>query len=130
MRMILREAGLKGHKEVEGHLITEQAKVKWLALCKRLIFASDPQDGCTSIPVFTRASHRRLYFGNVYNAPGYISLNAYAFAEPCTCEGACCGKVVLKEFVRARDDYVYRPPPQPLPPSDVDQQFYVVREDG
>ncbi|EYC31075.1 hypothetical protein Y032_0004g1941 [Ancylostoma ceylanicum] len=28
MRMILREAGLKAHKKVEGHLITEQAKVK------------------------------------------------------------------------------------------------------
>ncbi|EYC02269.1 hypothetical protein Y032_0101g3404 [Ancylostoma ceylanicum] len=34
--MILREAGLKVHKEVEGHLITEQAKVKRLGLCKRL----------------------------------------------------------------------------------------------
>ncbi|EYC19458.1 hypothetical protein Y032_0024g1090 [Ancylostoma ceylanicum] len=36
MRMILREVGLKTHKEVEGHLITEQAKFKWLELCKRL----------------------------------------------------------------------------------------------
>ncbi|EYC11082.1 hypothetical protein Y032_0052g2205 [Ancylostoma ceylanicum] len=35
MPMILREAGLKAHKKVEGHLITEQAKVKWLGLCKR-----------------------------------------------------------------------------------------------
>ncbi|EYC39037.1 hypothetical protein Y032_0680g1472 [Ancylostoma ceylanicum] len=43
LRMILTEAGLKVHKEVEGHLITEQAKVKWLGLCKRLRkrFASD-----------------------------------------------------------------------------------------
>ncbi|EYB82769.1 hypothetical protein Y032_0351g3232 [Ancylostoma ceylanicum] len=40
VRMILREARLKAHKEVEGHLITE---VKWLELCKRLRkrFAAD-----------------------------------------------------------------------------------------
>ncbi|EYC18928.1 hypothetical protein Y032_0026g1458 [Ancylostoma ceylanicum] len=43
MRMTLREAGLKAHKEVEGHLIAEQAKVKRLELCKRLRkrFAAD-----------------------------------------------------------------------------------------
>ncbi|EYC25396.1 hypothetical protein Y032_0012g1864 [Ancylostoma ceylanicum] len=29
VRMILREAGLEAHKKVKGHLITEQAKVKW-----------------------------------------------------------------------------------------------------
>ncbi|EYC43673.1 hypothetical protein Y032_0484g2308 [Ancylostoma ceylanicum] len=36
MRMILRKAGLKAHKEVEGHSINEQAKVKWLELCIKL----------------------------------------------------------------------------------------------
>ncbi|EYC02796.1 hypothetical protein Y032_0098g3126 [Ancylostoma ceylanicum] len=43
VRMILSEAGLKTHREVEGHLITEQAKVKRLELCKRLRkrFAAD-----------------------------------------------------------------------------------------
>ncbi|EYB87989.1 hypothetical protein Y032_0254g304 [Ancylostoma ceylanicum] len=43
MRMILMEAGLKAHMEVEGHLITDQTKVKWLELCQRLRkrFAAD-----------------------------------------------------------------------------------------
>ncbi|EYC04532.1 hypothetical protein Y032_0087g2063 [Ancylostoma ceylanicum] len=43
MRMILGEAELKAHKEVEGHLITEQAKVNLLDFCKRLRkrFAAD-----------------------------------------------------------------------------------------
>ncbi|EYC08240.1 hypothetical protein Y032_0067g67 [Ancylostoma ceylanicum] len=94
-----------------------------------IIFAKDPQDGCTSIPVFTRASHRRLYFGNVYNTSGYIFLNAYAFAEPCTCGSACCGKVALKEFAQ-KEEYFYRNASQKLPSSDVDQIFYVVRGGG
>ncbi|KAL6741109.1 hypothetical protein Aduo_014398 [Ancylostoma duodenale] len=94
---------------------------------RRLLFATDPQNACTSIPVFTRANHRRLSFGDVHRAPGYIFLNSYAFAEPCTCEQACCGKTEIKEFVRGAGNYVYRSPSETITPSDVNQIFYVVK---
>ncbi|CAJ0592925.1 unnamed protein product [Cylicocyclus nassatus] len=38
---------------------------------QRLYFASEPQSQCVSVPVFTGASHSRLYFGDVYNTTGY-----------------------------------------------------------
>ncbi|KHJ96026.1 PAN domain protein, partial [Oesophagostomum dentatum] len=45
----------------------------------RMTFAKDPQQHCASVPVFTRAGRRRLFFGSVYNRTGYIFMDAYAF---------------------------------------------------
>ncbi|EYC25258.1 hypothetical protein Y032_0012g1788 [Ancylostoma ceylanicum] len=94
----------------------------------RLWFSTNTQDHCTSIPVFTRANHRRLYFGNVYNVTGYIFMNAFAFAGSCTCDSnACCGSLTIKEFLSAKDQYAYTTTAQ-FPgktPSDVDQTFYI-----
>ncbi|CAJ0595795.1 unnamed protein product [Cylicocyclus nassatus] len=63
----------------------------------RLVFAKEPNPECVSIPVFQRASQRRLYFGDVYNVTGYTFLDAYAFTDRCACAGICCGQVSIFE---------------------------------
>ncbi|KAL6731676.1 hypothetical protein Aduo_002515 [Ancylostoma duodenale] len=78
------------------------------------------------------SGHRRLYFGSVYNVTGYIFMNAFAFAEPCTCDSnACCGTFGIKEVMPAKDRYTYSSASQLAgkTPSDVDQIFYIAQED-
>ncbi|CAJ0595796.1 unnamed protein product [Cylicocyclus nassatus] len=66
-------------------------------LIRRLVFAKAPNPECVSVPVFQRASQRRLYFGDVYNVTGYTFLDAYAFTGRCACAGICCGQVPIRE---------------------------------
>ncbi|EYC08249.1 hypothetical protein Y032_0067g70 [Ancylostoma ceylanicum] len=97
---------------------------------RRLVFATNPQKHCTSVPIFTRANHRRLYFGSAYNVTGYIFLNAFAFTQRCVCEAnACCGLCQYREYVLAHDIYVYDTSPI-LSNSDVNQSFFIVGEEG
>ncbi|KAK6753507.1 hypothetical protein RB195_012851 [Necator americanus] len=56
------------------------------------LFTRNPEPQCTAVPVFVRANHRRLFFGDVYNTTGYYFLNGYVYAESCRCiSGECCG---------------------------------------
>ncbi|CAJ0595850.1 unnamed protein product [Cylicocyclus nassatus] len=64
----------------------------------RYVFAKEPNPECVSVPVFSRASQHRLYFGDVYNVTGYTFLHAYAFTHRCACEGICCGSFPIREI--------------------------------
>ncbi|CAJ0595849.1 unnamed protein product, partial [Cylicocyclus nassatus] len=72
----------------------------------RFVFAKEPNPECVSVPVFQRASQRRLYFGDVYNVTGYTFLHAYAFTHRCACEGICCGSFPIREDYTGFD-YTY-----------------------
>ncbi|CAJ0595788.1 unnamed protein product [Cylicocyclus nassatus] len=72
----------------------------------RLVFAKAPIPECVSVPVFQRASQRRLYFGDIYNVTGYTFLDAYAFTDRCACAGICCGQVPIYEKL-ALENYLY-----------------------
>ncbi|KAL6731680.1 hypothetical protein Aduo_002518 [Ancylostoma duodenale] len=92
---------------------------------KELLVVADPEKP----DVQHYIDHRRLYFGSVYNVTGYIFMNAFAFAEPCTCDpNACCGTFTIKEFLYSNDIYAYTSTAQlaDKTPSDVDQIFYIV----
>ncbi|CAJ0595786.1 unnamed protein product [Cylicocyclus nassatus] len=82
-------------------------------ILSRLVFAKEPNPECVSVPVFQRASQRRLYFGDVYNVTGYTFLDAYAFTGRCACAGICCGQVRIYENFEGGSyyyTYYYRAP--------------------
>ncbi|KAL6736327.1 hypothetical protein Aduo_006691 [Ancylostoma duodenale] len=94
----------------------------WLAIS----VARDPQSTCKLLPIFTRANHRRLYFGSVFNATGYYFMNGYAFADRCKGDdGACYGRVELME-VKIESQYTYERALGGGTPTEVDQPFFVI----
>ncbi|KAL6736323.1 hypothetical protein Aduo_006687 [Ancylostoma duodenale] len=91
-----------------------------------MTLARDPQSNCKPLPVFTRANHRRLYFGSVFNVTGYYFMNGYAFADYCVCDnGSCCGSHNLTE-VKGESSYLYKIYPEDALPTEVDQPFFVM----
>ncbi|KHJ84122.1 hypothetical protein OESDEN_16168 [Oesophagostomum dentatum] len=99
-----------------------------LCATARLTFARNPQLHCTSVPVFTRTGHRRLFFGDVYNTTGYIFMNAYAFTSKCACESrACCGIKKIREYLVQNRTYTYYMPGSDAALTDVNQIFFIAR---
>ncbi|KAL6736330.1 hypothetical protein Aduo_006694 [Ancylostoma duodenale] len=105
-----------------------------LAGCDYVVFritvVKDPQSKCKPLPIFTRANHRRLYFGSVYDVTGYYFMNGYAFADYCVCsDGTCCGSEELME-VQIDSQYAYKRGIGEGTPTEVDQPFYVIGEES
>ncbi|EYC44964.1 hypothetical protein Y032_0444g1568 [Ancylostoma ceylanicum] len=94
-------------------------------VARRITLARDPQSRCKPLPVFTRANHRRLFLGSVFNVTGYYFMNGYAFADYCLCDdGACCGITALKEAT-SNSQYLYKYDFDGWSPTEVDQPFFV-----
>ncbi|EYC44967.1 hypothetical protein Y032_0444g1570 [Ancylostoma ceylanicum] len=91
----------------------------------KITLARNPQTNCKPLPVFTRANHRRLYFGSAFNVTGYYFMNGYAFADYCSCDdGACCGSTALLEAT-SQKMYLYQDNLGGVGPTEVDQPFFV-----
>ncbi|EYC44960.1 hypothetical protein Y032_0444g1565 [Ancylostoma ceylanicum] len=97
------------------------------AVARRILLAKEPQSNCKPLPVFTRANHRRLFFGSIYNVTGYYFLDGYAFEDYCECDdGACCGITALREVSYPDSSYNYQLQANPSQFTEVDQPFFVV----
>ncbi|CAJ0592114.1 unnamed protein product [Cylicocyclus nassatus] len=83
----------------------------WVASEFRLLFSKKAEVSCTSVPVFHKANHRRLYFGEIYNTTGYTFYNAYAFTNLCVSPtGECLGVQEIKEYVDEQGNFFYDAP--------------------
>ncbi|CAJ0591367.1 unnamed protein product [Cylicocyclus nassatus] len=89
--------------------VLNSAKVPdWTAKKHRLFISKRKEETCTAVPIFHKANHRRLYFGEVYNTTGYYFYDAYAFANYCVSpEGLCLGVVKIQEYVDEQNLYFY-----------------------
>ncbi|CAJ0590860.1 unnamed protein product [Cylicocyclus nassatus] len=99
----------------------------WIDGKPRLFLSKKAEDTCISVPVFHKANHRRLYFGETYNTTGYYFYNAYAFTSYCVSpEGDCLGKEEIREYVDLNGNFFYdKTGRKDLSYSEVRQTFYI-----
>ncbi|CAJ0592088.1 unnamed protein product [Cylicocyclus nassatus] len=99
----------------------------WVASKFRLLFSKKAEETCKSIPVFHKANHRRLFFGETYNTTGYYFYNAYAFANLCVSPaGECLGVQEIQEYVDEQGNFFYDAPGRmDMADSGLNQTFFI-----
>ncbi|CAJ0601338.1 unnamed protein product [Cylicocyclus nassatus] len=81
---------------------------EWTATKPWLVLSKKAEKGCASVPVFHKANHRRLYFGEIYNTTGYYFFDGYAFAGQCiSSKHECLGMSEIREYKENPDNFFY-----------------------
>ncbi|CAJ0601337.1 unnamed protein product [Cylicocyclus nassatus] len=107
---------------------TSRTSSKWTTVGPRLSLSKKAEETCTPVPVFHKANHRRLFFGEIYNTTGYYFFNGYAFADSCVVKGECLGVWEIQEYEDEDGKFYYdKPGRDDLKRSDLDQIFYIAK---
>ncbi|CAJ0601320.1 unnamed protein product [Cylicocyclus nassatus] len=100
---------IKTFKTNEGYRVFfTNSPPEWNATKPWLVLSKKAEKGCASVPVFHKANHRRLYFGEIYNTTGYYFFDGYAFAEQCiSSKGECLGMSEIREYKENPGNFFY-----------------------